>query len=389
MDRRGTKTSSIFLFFLNGKMKSVSVIAMIIFALAVAVEVAAAIPPSPKYEVYRGDVFVNGTLAPDGTRVSVKVGALDEVEDSTENGTYWIAIKSSQANQGDRVTLKIYDAVVETAKIDKNDYISQNYINLYLEDYLVNESAQPDALPETTTESRILVNWAFYSGYDSTGVKCYELLRRYEDEKTFSSLVKTNNTRYFDILTATGEYCYRLVTYDFVGNSKNSTQDVCTTFVSNKTFTLNGFVKYENGTGVSNANVTLEKYFNPVNSTTTTEKGYYELAASWKRYNLTAAKGDVLVWGWEGKGGAKYISFLNSSAVVNLDANKTVNLTLAIKGDLDGDCAVGIADVRVVARMLVGSVSEDLKADFNGNGCVDLGDAAKLLGFVKGGVSKL
>lgn len=389
MDRRGTKTSSIFLFFLNGKMKSVSVIAMIIFALAVAVEVAAAIPPSPKYEVYRGDVFVNGTLAPDGTRVSVKVGALDEVEDSTENGTYWIAINSSQVSQGDRVTLKIYDAVVETAKIDKNDYISQNYINLYLEDYLVNESAQPDALPETTTESRILVNWAFYSGYDSTGVKCYELLRRYEDEKTFSSLVKTNNTRYFDILTATGEYCYRLVTYDFVGNSKNSTQDVCTTFVSNKTFTLNGFVKYENGTGVSNANVTLEKYFNPVNSTTTTEKGYYELAASWKRYNLTAAKGDVLVWGWEGKGGAKYISFLNNSTAVNLDANKTVNLTLAIKGDLDGDCAVGIADVRVVARMLVGSVSEDLKADFNGNGCVDLGDAAKLLGFVKGGVSKL
>ncbi|PXF51102.1 MAG: hypothetical protein C4B55_01415 [Candidatus Methanophagaceae archaeon] len=362
---------------------------MIIFALAVAVEVAAAIPPSPKYEVYRGDVFVNGTLAPDGTRVSVKVGALDEVEDSTENGTYWIAIKSSQASQGDMVTLKIYDAVVETAKIDKNDYISQNYINLYLEDYLVNESAQPDALPETTTESRILVNWAFYSGYDSTGVKCYELLRRYEDEKTFSSLVKTNNTRYFDILNATGEYCYRLVTYDFVGNSKNSTQDVCTTFVSNKTFTLNGFVKYENGTGVSNANVTLEKYFNPVNSTTTTEKGYYELAASWKRYNLTAAKGDVLVWGREGKGGAKYISFLNSSAVVNLDANKTVNLTLVVKGDLDGDCAVGIADVRVVARMLVGSVSEDLKADFNGNGCVDLGDAAKLLGFVKGGVSKL
>ncbi len=367
------------------------IIAIVLFAgTGVGVVVVAGIPPLPEYAIFRGDVFVNGTLAPDGTVVSVKVDALEEVSNSTEEGKYKIKIEVTEARHGDPVTLKIYNAARHTTTLNKKGSPIHYYnINLSLEDYLVNEPAQPDALPEATPESAILVDWTSQPGYDSTGIKCYELLKKHQDEETFSTVNKTTKTTYLDTLTTPGEYCYRLVTYDFVGNSKNSTQDVCTTFVSNKTFTLNGFVKYENGTGVSNANVTLEKYFNPVNSTTTTEKGYYELAASWKRYNLTAAKGDVLVWGWEGKGGAKYISFLNSSAVVNLDANKTVNLTLVVKGDLDGDCAVGIADVRVVARMLVGSVSEDLKADFNGNGCVDLGDAAKLLGFVKGGVSKL
>ena len=373
------------------KMKHTILLVVVGFVLlaGTGVGIVIAIPPAPDMAVFYGNVSVNGTLAPNETVVSVKVDELEELTNRTKAGKYCIKVTVSEAKHGDPVTLKIYNAVIYSTTLNKNYKVPYYDINLSLEDYLVDEPAQPDALPEATPESDILVDWTSQPGYDSTGIKCYELLKKHQNEETFSTVNKTTKTTYLDTLTTPGEYCYRLVTYDFVGNSKNSTQDVCTTFVSNKTFTLNGFVKYENGTGVSNANVTLEKYFNPVNSTTTTENGYYELAASWKRYNLTAAKGDVLVWGWEGKGGAKYISFLNSSAVVNLDANKTVNLTLVVKGDLDGDCAVGIADVRVVARMLVGSVSEDLKADFNGNGCVDLGDAAKLLGFVKGGVSKL
>jgi parallel beta-helix repeat protein len=67
----------------------------------------------------------------------------------------------------------------------------------------------------------------------------------------------------------------------------------------------------------------------------------------------------------------------------------TIELTLAIKGDLDGDGFVTMCDVHLVAGMVIGTVEEDLKADFNGNGYVDVGDAAKLLGYVKGKVGCL
>ena len=67
----------------------------------------------------------------------------------------------------------------------------------------------------------------------------------------------------------------------------------------------------------------------------------------------------------------------------------TIELTLAIKGDLNGDGFVTMDDVRLVAGMVIGTVKEDLKADFNGNGYVDVGDAAKLLGYVKGKVGSL
>ena len=146
-------------------------------------------------------------------------------------------------------------------------------------------------------------------------------------------------------------------------------------------FTLSGYVKYKcNGTEIDHANVTLEN--GVTNSTITNETGYYELTASAGEYNLTTSKDDV----WDG---TKYISFLNGSTTVNLNENKTVNLSLAIKGDLDNDCAVTMEDVKKVASMVIGSVTEDLKADFNGNGYVDVGDAAKLLGYVKGGVDKI
>jgi hypothetical protein len=146
-------------------------------------------------------------------------------------------------------------------------------------------------------------------------------------------------------------------------------------------FTLSGYVKYEcNGTVIDHANVTLEN--GVTNLTITNETGYYELKASAGEYNLIAAKDDV----WDG---TKYISFLNGSTTVNLNENKTVNLSLAIKGDLDNDCAVTMEDVKMVASMVIGSVTEGLRADFNENGYVDVGDAAKLLGYVKGGVDRL
>jgi hypothetical protein len=333
--------------------------------------------------VYRGDVFVNGTLAADGTVVSVKVGALDEVNDSTENGWYGIAIEVTEAKHGDTVILKIYDAVVDTTTLDKKGSpVHYNDINLYLEDRLVNESAQPDTLPETTNESHVLINWASHPGYDSTGIKCYELLRKYEDEETFSIINKTSDTSYLDTVTTLGKYYYRIITYDFVGNSKNCTHDVNTAFVSSETYTVSGYVKYENETGIGNVNVTLVKGSSIINSTTTAGDGYYELNASWGKYNLNASKGDVLM-------GDKYISFIENVTSVTVIANMTINLTLAIKGDLNGDCKVDMEDVNKIAGMIIGSISEDLRADFNENGYVDVGDAAKLFGYVKGGVDKL
>jgi hypothetical protein len=361
----------------------ISVIVIAFVLLFAGTGMAAAIPPAPEYGVYRGDVFVNGTLAADGTVVSVKVGALDEVNDSTENGWYGIAIEVTEAKHGDTVILKIYDAVVDTTTLDKKGSpVHYNDINLYLEDRLVNESAQPDTLPETTNESHVLINWASHPGYDSTGIKCYELLRKYEDEETFSIINKTSDTSYLDTVTTLGKYYYRIITYDFVGNSKNCTHDVNTAFVSSETYTVSGYVKYENETGIGNVNVTLVKGSSIINSTTTAGDGYYELNASWGKYNLNASKGDVLM-------GDKYISFIENVTSVTVIANMTINLTLAIKGDLNGDCKVDMEDVNKIAGMIIGSISEDLRADFNENGRVDVGDAAKLFGYVKGGVDKL
>lgn len=355
---------------------------VIVFILFTGTGVASAsIPPPPDYECFYGTVSINGTLAPDGTVVSARAGAFAEANDSTENGRYSVTIEGKHK---DTVILRIYNAVVHTTTFNTKDFIWNYLINLSLEDYSVNGSAQPDTLPETTNESLILINWASHPGYDSTGVKCYELLRKYGDEETFSIINKTSDTSYLDNVTAPGKYYYRLVTYDFVGNSKNSTHDVNTSFVSSETYTVSGYVKYENETGISNANITLtpEKDSRIINSTTTAGDGYYELMASWGKYNLIASKGDI----WDG---TKYISFLDNSTTVNLNENKTENLTVAIKGDLNGDCAVTMEDVKKVASMVIGSVTEDLRADLNGNGYVDVGDAAKLFGYVKGSVDRL
>ncbi|HDN68525.1 MAG TPA: PKD domain-containing protein [Methanomicrobia archaeon] len=64
-------------------------------------------------------------------------------------------------------------------------------------------------------------------------------------------------------------------------------------------------------------------------------------------------------------------------------------LTVWVKGDLDGDGSATMSDLHLVAGMVVGTVDWGgglrARADFNENGRVDVGDAAKLLGFVKGG----
>ena len=85
-------------------------------------------------------------------------------------------------------------------------------------------------------------------------------------------------------------------------------------------------------------------------------------------------------------------NYVVSLTVTDNDGAKdttTIELTLAIKGDLNGDGFVTMDDVHLVAGMVIGTVEEDLKADFNGNGYVDVGDAAKLLGYVKGKVGSL
>ena len=69
--------------------------------------------------------------------------------------------------------------------------------------------------------------------------------------------------------------------------------------------------------------------------------------------------------------------------------NGSVTVILAQRGDLNRDNRIDIADVTMVAYMVVGKIEPDLAADFNGNGRVDIGDLAKIAYYVLGKISEL
>ena len=60
-----------------------------------------------------------------------------------------------------------------------------------------------------------------------------------------------------------------------------------------------------------------------------------------------------------------------------------------MKGDLNGDGKVDIADVTMLAYMVMGKITSDPSADFNDNGRIDVGDLAKLAYYLLGKVSEL
>ena len=64
-------------------------------------------------------------------------------------------------------------------------------------------------------------------------------------------------------------------------------------------------------------------------------------------------------------------------------------IIVGIKGDFNGNGRVDIGDAAKVAFMVAEKVPEDLNADFNGNGRVDIGDAAKIAFYLAGKVSEL
>ena len=64
-------------------------------------------------------------------------------------------------------------------------------------------------------------------------------------------------------------------------------------------------------------------------------------------------------------------------------------IRVGIKGDFNGNGRVDIGDAAKVAFMVTVKVPEDLNADFNKNGRVDIGDAAKIAFYLAGKVSEL
>jgi len=61
----------------------------------------------------------------------------------------------------------------------------------------------------------------------------------------------------------------------------------------------------------------------------------------------------------------------------------------SLKGDLNGNGRIDIGDAAWVAYMVTGKVPADLSVDFNGNNRVDIGDAAKIVYYLVGKVDKL
>ena len=69
--------------------------------------------------------------------------------------------------------------------------------------------------------------------------------------------------------------------------------------------------------------------------------------------------------------------------------NITLRMGLNLKGDINGDWTVNVADVVNVAYMMIGKIQADIQADYNMNGRVDVGDLAKLAYYLLGKIDRL
>jgi len=63
--------------------------------------------------------------------------------------------------------------------------------------------------------------------------------------------------------------------------------------------------------------------------------------------------------------------------------------TISLKGDLNGNGMIDIGDAAMVAYMVVGKIPQNLNVDFNNNSHVDIGDASKIVYFLVGKVNEL
>ena len=199
-------------------------ILLIVLILVSSIGMASALPPPGLPSYCYGNVTINGLAAPDGTMVSGWISGIEKASQSITGGTYSIAVDGTTS---DAIVLKIYDAVVETVRFKRG----ANLKDISLTDTQVNTSAQPDALPASTTKTFVLINWTANPGSDTTGLSNYELLRATNADGPFTSINVTSDTTqttYNDTGLSDGTYYYRLRTYDKVGNVGNAT-DVNTT----------------------------------------------------------------------------------------------------------------------------------------------------------------
>ena len=130
------------------------------------------------------------------------------------------------------------------------------------------------------------------------------------------------------------------------------------------TGTVAGKITYDcNGTGIANVMVNLTQGGTVVDSKMTDGNGNYTFT--------TVAPGDYSV-------NASKATFWGNSTPVTVTAGTTseANMTLWLKGDLDGDCTVGDADDLLLMRQAcLRLIAGDWKYDLNGNSINgDIGD---------------
>jgi len=81
-------------------------------------------------------------------------------------------------------------------------------------------------------------------------------------------------------------------------------------------------------------------------------------------------------------------SVSNSSGIIASVTGEN-SIRIGNEGDLNGNGRIDIGDAAMVAHMVVGKIPQDLSADFNNNNRVDIGDATKIAYFLVGKVNEL
>jgi len=202
-------------------------------------------------------------------------------------------------------------------------------------------------------------------------------------------------------LTADGGYVTTGVKYDIEPDawllkfSDSTQQGRSNNSASRSLFNISGYKindtdgngKWDNGeTGIPGWNITLRNTSLGVDKAATTDEsglfwflnisnGIYEVAEETRA-------------GWSSTNFAVETVHVIDHDINNLNFTNKMNISI-IKGDLNGNGRVDIADAAKVAYMVVGKLPQDMNADFNGNRRVDIGDASRISYYLVGKVSQL